>query len=301
MGQEVGFIGLGAMGLPMARNLVRRGFRLRVYNRSEGRSRELEKMGALVAPVPAEVASSDGIVVTMVSDDQALRAVTMGPDGICGRLGHGGLHVSMSTVSADLVGLLAEQHGRAGATLVAAPVSGRPDVAEAAALTAWLAGAAPGKARAREVLGAMAGAMYDVGDDPRAASIAKLAVNLMVFCSVELLAEGLELAERGGVDRMALASALTERLFSGAVFSGYAPRVASRADTPAGFKLALALKDIDLVLKAAAAGDVSLPFAHVLRQRLKSAYIKGLGEHDLAALASDLHPAGSEEVTQPGR
>ncbi len=289
------------MGLPMARNLVQRGFRVRVYNRSEGKSRELEKLGALTASVPAEVVAADGIVVTMVSDDQALRAVTMGTDGICGRLGHGGLHVSMSTVSPELIGLLAEQHRRAGAALVAAPVSGRPDVAEAAALTVWLAGAAPDKVRAREVLSAIAGAVFDVGDDPRAASVAKLAVNLLVLSSVEMLAEALELAERGGVDRTALASALTERMFTGPVFSGYAARVASRAHTPGGFKLALALKDIDLVLKAAAAGDVSLPFAHVLRQRLKSAYIKGMGEHDVAALAADLHPVHEpDEPVSPG-
>ena len=300
MGQDIGFVGLGAMGLPMARNLVQRGFRVRVFNRSEGKSRELVKLGAIAADVPADVVSADGIVITMVSHDQALRAVTLGPDGICGRLGHGGLHLSMSTVSPAVVRLLAEQHRRRGAALVSAPVSGRPEAAEAAALTVWLAGAAQHKARASEVLGAMSSSVHDMGEDPCAANVAKLAANLMALSSVEMLAEALELAERGGVDRKALAAALTERLFTGPVLSGYAARVAARADAPGGFKVALALKDIDLVLRAAAAGDAALPFAQALRQRLKWAYIKGLGEHDVSTLAADLHPAvAADEAALP--
>jgi 3-hydroxyisobutyrate dehydrogenase-like beta-hydroxyacid dehydrogenase len=298
MDQDIGFVGLGAMGLPMARNLIKRGFRVRVFNRSEDKARELVKLGAIVAAVPADVVGPDGIVITMVADDQALRAVTLGAGGISGRLGHGGLHLSMSTVSPDLVGLLAEQHRRSGATLVSAPVSGRPDVAEAAALTVWLAGAAPDKLRLREALGAMAGAIYDVGENPPAANVAKLATNLMVLSSVQMLAEALELAERGGVDRKALAAAWTERLFTGPVISGYAARVAARADAPGGFKVALALKDIDLVLRAAAASDAALPFADALRQRLKAAYINGLGEHDVSALAADLHAAAGRAVPQ---
>jgi 3-hydroxyisobutyrate dehydrogenase-like beta-hydroxyacid dehydrogenase len=300
MDRDIGFIGLGAMGLPMARNLLERGFRVRVYNRSEGRSRELVKLGAIASAVPADVVGPDGIVITMVSDDQALRVVTLGENGIGGRLGHGGLHISMSTVSPDLVRLLAEQHGRSGAALVSAPVSGRPDAAEAAALTVWLAGAGKDKVRARGVLAALASAIHDVGEHAPAANVAKLAANLMVLSSVEMLAEALELAERGGVDRKTLAAALTERLFTGPILSGYAARVAARSDTPAGFKLALALKDIDLVVRAAATTDATLPFAQVLRQRLKAAYIHGLGEHDVAALAADLqapdaagHPVAS--------
>src|SRR5258706_955962 len=137
----------------------------------------------------------------------------------------------------------------------------------------------------------MAGAIHDVGAEPAAGNVAKLAVNLMVLSSVETLAEVLELAARGGVDRRGLAAALTERLFTGPVITGYAMRLASGLSEEKGFKVALALKDIDLVLRAAAAADASLPFAQVLRERLRSVYLRGLGERDVSALAADLAPA----------
>src|SRR6266403_1635897 len=211
MDRDIGFIGLGNMGEPMARNLLQRGFRLRVYNRTAARTRELVRLGAVAVEVPADAVQADGLVITMVSDDPALEA--------------------------------------------------------------------------------MAGAIHDVGAEAAAGNVAKLAVNLMVLSSVETLAEVLELAARGGVDRRALAAALTERLFTGPVITGYAMRLASGLSEEKGFKVALALKDIDLVLRAAAAADASLPFAQVLRERLRSVYLRGLGERDVSALAADLAPA----------
>jgi 3-hydroxyisobutyrate dehydrogenase-like beta-hydroxyacid dehydrogenase len=297
MDRDIGFIGLGSMGLPMARNLLQRGFRLRVYNRTQNKARDLARLGAVVVDVPADTVAGDGLVITMVADDQALQAVTLGPGGIGGRLSRGGLHVSMSTVSPELVRKLAEQHGRAGSTLLCAPVSGRPDAAEAASLTVWLAGAEDAKRRARGALEAMASAIHDVGAEPAAGNIAKLAANLMVLSSVEMIGEALELAARGGVDRRTLAAALTERLFTGPVLTGYGMRMASGSIDEKGFKVALALKDIDLVLRQAAATDAALPFAHVLRERLRTAFVKGLGERDVSALATDLTPAPAVRVT----
>jgi 3-hydroxyisobutyrate dehydrogenase-like beta-hydroxyacid dehydrogenase len=297
MDREIGFIGLGNMGLPMARNLLQRGFRLRAYSRTPTKARDLARMGAVAVDVPADTVAADGLVITMVADDQALQAVTLGPGGIGARLSRGGLHVSMSTVSPELVRKLGEQHRQAGSALVSAPVSGRPDAAEAAALTVWLAGAEDGKRRAHGALEAMASAIHDVGTEPPAANIAKLAANLMVLSSVEMIAEALEFAERGGVDRGALAAALTERLFTGPVLTGYGMRLASRSIEEKGFKVNLALKDIDLVLRQAAATDATLPFAHVLRERLRAAFVRGLGECDVSALAADLAPATGARVT----
>jgi 3-hydroxyisobutyrate dehydrogenase-like beta-hydroxyacid dehydrogenase len=139
----------------------------------------------------------------------------------------------------------------------------------------------------------MASAIYDVGAEPPAGNVAKLAANLMVLSSVEALAEALELAARGGVDRRALAAALTERLFPGPVTGGYGMRLASGSVEEKGFKVALALKDIDLVLKTAASADVALPFAQALHHRLKSVYAKGMGQRDVSALAADLLPQTS--------
>jgi 3-hydroxyisobutyrate dehydrogenase-like beta-hydroxyacid dehydrogenase len=127
-----------------------------------------------------------------------------------------------------------------------------------------------------------------MGTEPHAASLAKLAANLMVLSSVEMFAEALEFAGRGGVDRRAFSAALTERLFTGPVLTGYGLRLASGSETEKGFKVALALKDIELVLNAAAASETALPFAQALRARLKSVAAKGLAERDVTAIASEL-------------
>src|SRR5260370_41920324 len=123
-----------------------------------------------------------------------------------------------------------KQHGRAGAALVATPVACGRDAAAAASLTVWMDGAETDKRRARPALEAMAGAIHDVGAEPPAGNIAKLAVNLMVLASVETLAEALELAARGGGDRKTLAGAVTGPLFTGPVLTGYSMPLASRSE-----------------------------------------------------------------------
>src|SRR5947209_17775340 len=99
MKETVGFIGLGSMGLPMATNLSKAGFGLRVYNRTAEKARPLLERGAILARSPAEAAAPGGIVVTMVSDDRAVEEVTLEPGGLLDRLGDG-VHVSMSTIAA---------------------------------------------------------------------------------------------------------------------------------------------------------------------------------------------------------
>src|SRR5258708_23536619 len=102
MSQSVGFIGLGSMGQPMVRSLLKAGYRVTVYNRSESRVRALVDAGAHAVSSPAGVVELDGTVITMVSDDAALEDVTLGAQGLLGRLGSGGIHISMSTGPPDL-------------------------------------------------------------------------------------------------------------------------------------------------------------------------------------------------------
>src|SRR5260370_27187017 len=96
MKETVGFIGLGSMGLPMATNLIKAGFGLRVYNRTAAKARPLLEQGAILARSPAETAAPGGIVITMVSDDRAVEEITLGPGGLLDRLGEG-VHVSVGT------------------------------------------------------------------------------------------------------------------------------------------------------------------------------------------------------------
>src|SRR5689334_17601788 len=125
----VGFIGLGNLGAPMARNLVAAGFPVRVYNRTAEKARPLAELGATVARSTAGVASAGGVVITIVSDDAAVREVC--DDGMLAALGRGGIHLSMSTILPATAEELARSHARHGVTYVAAPVFGRPEAAAA--------------------------------------------------------------------------------------------------------------------------------------------------------------------------
>src|ERR1700719_4658264 len=127
MKETVGFIGLGGMGLAMATNLLKAGFRLRVYNRTAEKARPLLEQGATPARSPAEAAEPGGVVVTMVSDDRALEEVTLGANGLLARLGNG-VHLSMSTIAPRTTRRLADLHRERGARYIASPVFGKPGV-----------------------------------------------------------------------------------------------------------------------------------------------------------------------------
>ena len=126
--ETIGFIGLGNMGLGIATNLLKAGFGLRVYNRTAEKARPLLEQGATLAGSPAEAVEPGGIVVTMLTDDRAVEDVTLGADGVLERLGDG-VHLSMSTIAPHTARRLADVHRERGASYIASPVFGKPDVA----------------------------------------------------------------------------------------------------------------------------------------------------------------------------
>jgi 3-hydroxyisobutyrate dehydrogenase-like beta-hydroxyacid dehydrogenase len=278
-----GFIGLGLMGSPMAINLAKAGHRLRVYNRSPDKANPVQAHGALPCRTPADVAESGGIVVTMVADDAVLEKVTFGKDGFAHGLGRGGIHLSMSTISADTSRDLAARHRELGADYVAAPVFGRPNAAQAAKLWICQSGSAAAKQRVGPLLDAMGQGVYDFGEEVGAANVAKLAGNFMIAAALESMAEAYTLAEKHGLDRRMLSDFLTQTIFASPVYANYGGIVAAKQADWIGFVLRLALKDLNLVLDAAEAGRAPMPFANIVHDRLISAIAKGRGEEDWTA------------------
>lgn len=287
MSQSVGFIGLGSMGQPMVRNLLKASYRVTVYNRSESRVRALVDAGALAVSSPAEAVEPDGMVITMVSDDTALEDVTLGAQGLLGRLGSGGIHISMSTVSPDLAHKLAELHRQHGSSYVAAPVFGRPQAAAAAQLRICFAGPVAAKERIEPVLQAL-GQSFDFGEQPRQANVVKLCGNFMIVSAIEAMGEALTLAEKNGVDRSAMMSMFTQTIFACPLYQTYGPMIAEKRFTPPGFQLQLGLKDIDLFLANASQVQAPLPLAHLIQNRLLSSMAKGRGESDLSRLTQSV-------------
>lgn len=285
MTETIGFIGLGSMGRPMANNLLAAGFDLRIYNRTPGKAVDLTASGARAVATPVEAVVPGGIVVTMVANDAALEAVTLGVEGIASGLGSGGVHLSMSTVSPQLARRLADVHREHGSHYVAAPVLGRPAAAAAGKLFILLSGSAEAKERVASLLAVMGQATRDLGDDPTQGHVAKLAANFMILSLVEVYAEVLAFAEKNGIGRQDMARLFGDTILNAPLFHLYGELLARENYAPPGFRLALGLKDIELILATGALSRTPTPVADLVHNRLLTAVAKGRSELDVTALA----------------
>lgn len=285
MANEIGFIGVGAMGLPMAENLIAAGYQLRVHNRTAAKAAPLADRGAQIFSTAAQTAISGSIVITIVSDDAALENLVVGPDTIAHRLAPGGVHLSMSTVSPALSRRLADYHKQCGSEYVAAPVLGRPEAVKAG--SAWLLASGPARAKdkVRPLLDIIGQKTFDMGEDPGAANVVKLAGNFMLIAAIEAMAEAFTMVEKQGVDPVAAMETLTETAFASPVYQGYGKAIAQGIHEPAGFRLELGLKDVSLMLAAGAEARAPMPLASLARDRFLASLAKGRGNMDWSAMA----------------
>jgi 3-hydroxyisobutyrate dehydrogenase-like beta-hydroxyacid dehydrogenase len=279
---EIAFLGLGNMGFPMARNLLRAGHSLKVWNRTPEKAKELIAEGAEVAATPADAVTKGAAVVTMLSDDQALESLAKGPNGFLKPLGNG-LHVSMSTVSPALNRRLAVEHTAFGGSLVAAPVFGRPDAAAAAKLNIPCSGPAGARAKALPILKALGQRVQDFGEDPGAANVVKLCGNYLIFAATQALAESLAVAQANGLDRRDVLEFYVSTNFACPVYQAYGGRIADEDYSEGGFKLGLAFKDLRLFGEQS--GTRGLKLLDLLENRFGEAMGKGWEEMDVTALA----------------
>jgi len=275
MTDTIAVIGLGQMGLPIAERLLAAGHRLAVYNRTAAKAQSLAAKGARVAANPADAAAGATLVITMLADDKALEAVTSGDGGLLGTLAPGGVHLSMSTVSPETARRLAVAHREWESDYVAAPVFGRPDAAAAGKLWVAMAGPAVARERAKAAAGAFSQGVYEFGEDPAAANVAKLAGNFLIAAALEAMAEAFALGEKNGLDRTALATLFGDTLFNCPIYRGYGAMIAGERYEPAGFRVGLGLKDVRLAQAAADASAVPMPLAGLLHDRLLGLLAQG--------------------------
>lgn len=283
MPETIGFIGLGHMGRHMAANLLQAGFAIRVYNRTRDKARDLEKRGAKVVDRPEQVAEPGGIVVSMLANDQALESAA--GEALADRLGKGGLHISMSTVLPTTNERLAELYAKHGAAVIAAPVFGRPESAEARKLWICVSGEPSQKERAKPVFDALGQGVFDFGQRVGAANVVKLAGNFMLTAAIETMAEASALAEKNGIPREKLLGMLAQTLFNCPIYTGYGKRIIDADFEKVGFALPLALKDMTLAHQTAAASQTPMPVLSLLVDRYISARAKGRDKLDASALA----------------
>jgi len=279
---KIGFIGLGHMGSPIARNLIKAGHELTVYNRTRSKA---EGLGAQVANTPADAARDAEVVITMLADDDAVKEVVFGADGLSNTLRPGAIHVSMSTISVALSQELAEEHRELKQGYVSAPVFGRPQAAEAAKLFVVAAGDPEAVKNCETLFSAIGQKTFPMGEDPIAANVVKLSGNFMIASVIECLGEALSLVRKYKVDPAKYLEMLTSTLFAAPVYKTYGDLIVKEQFEPAGFRLKLGLKDVRLALAAAEAQAVPMPVASVIRDHALEGIANGMADKDWSSLA----------------
>jgi 3-hydroxyisobutyrate dehydrogenase-like beta-hydroxyacid dehydrogenase len=282
---DVTFIGLGNMGAPMARNLIRAGHSLTVYNRTRTRAEPLQAAGARIAATPADAARAAETLITMLADDQAVEEILFTPGRALEALHPGGVHISMSTISMALSDRLTDAHHDRQQHLIAAPVFGRPDAAAAAKLFIVAAGPPDQIQRCRPLFDALGQKTFPMGEHPPLAIVVKLAGNFLITAVLESLAEAMALVRKSGVDAQTFLDFLTGSLFAAPVYRTYGSLVAADRFEPAGFKLPLGFKDNRLLLAAAEEAAVPLPLASLVHDRFVAALAQGFAESDWSVIA----------------
>lgn len=281
---NVGFIGLGRMGVGMAANLLKAGHQVTVYNRTPEKASALLAQGAKAAARVSDACRNEA-VITMLANDEAVESVALGKDGIVNTLPAGAMHISSSTISVALSEKLTQAHAKAGQRFLAAPVFGRPNAAAAGQLNIVVGGEPAAVKAATPLFEAMGQKTYVLSDKPGAANLVKLSGNFLIASVIESLGEALALVGKGGVDRGQYMEMLTSSIFSAPVYKVYGGLIVSGEFEPAGFAASLGQKDIRLTLAAAEELRVPMPLASLLRDRFLTLLAQGGENLDWAAIS----------------
>jgi 3-hydroxyisobutyrate dehydrogenase-like beta-hydroxyacid dehydrogenase len=284
---RVGFIGLGRMGQGMAARILSAGHDLVVFNRSPEKATELVKAGAVLAPSIAGACEGREIVITMVTDDAALREVVYGAAGVRDSLAAGDIHLAMGTHAVAEIQKVNTAHTEKKQIFVAAPVLGRPDMAAIGQVSIVAGGPAQAVKKCDPLFQVMAKRTFQCGDKPEHASITKLANNFMLGCAIGAMAEGFSLVRKYGVVPQVFYEVMTEGLFAAPAYKVYGKIMVDEAYDKVGFTTLLGLKDFGLIMAAAEAARVPLPSGNAVRDRLLSAIAHNDGTKDWAVIGRE--------------
>jgi 3-hydroxyisobutyrate dehydrogenase-like beta-hydroxyacid dehydrogenase len=272
------------MGTGMARNLLRAGHQVTVYNRTRDKADVLAAEGVRVADSPADAVRDCEVAVTMLADDHAVEQVVFGENGLAAALKAGAVHISSSTISTNLARRLAAEHAKRGQQYVSAPVFGRPDAAEAKKLLVVVAGPAQTLNRCQLVFDAVGRQTFVAGAEPWQANAVKLCGNFMIASMIETFGEAYATLRKANVTPHLFLDVMNA-LFASPVYANYGRIIADEQFEPAGFALKLGLKDIRLALETGHECAAPMPVASVVRDHFLSAIALGQGESDWSSVA----------------
>jgi 3-hydroxyisobutyrate dehydrogenase len=281
---KIGWIGIGNMGVPMVKNLVKAGFEVTIYNRTRARAEALQQeVEVAIADSPAELVAGSDMVITMVSDDAALLEIYTGADGVLsGNVPANLLAIDMSTVSPETTKKVAELCKAKGIGYLDAPVSGSVKPAQDAQLIIMVGGQTGDFERAQPVFNALGKASLLLGDNG-AGNNAKLAINLFLAITLQGFSEAVLLAQQLGIDT----AQFLDIVNNGAVGSGIT-KIKSAAILDDNFKAAFALKHLAKDLGLAQQQGMHLPASMAVLNTYREALAAGLGNEDVIAVINQL-------------
>ena len=291
---KIGFIGLGIMGKPMSRNLLKAGYELVVFNRSKGAVNELVAAGAKAAENPREVAEQAEIVITMLPNSPHVREVVLGEAGVIEGAAKGSVVIDMSSIAPLVSREIAARLAEKGIEMLDAPVSGGEPKAIEGTLSVMVGGKKETFDKCLPVMKAMASSVVLVGS-AGAGNVAKLANQIIVALNIAAISEALVLAAKAGADPDLVYQAIRGGLAGSAVLDAKAPLIMDRKFNP-GFRIDLHIKDLNNVLETSHSIGVPLQLTASVMEIMQALKVDGLGDADHGSLVRYYEKMAGVEV-----
>ncbi len=292
--KRIGFIGVGIMGKPMAKNLLKAGYPLVVYDRHREKVEELMREGAKGASSSKEVAQESEVVITMLPDSPDVEDVVLGPEGVLEGAGEGTILIDMSSINPLVARRVAAEAAKKGVRMLDAPVSGGEPGAKTGTLAIMVGGEEALFRECEPILKVMGKSVVLVGDIG-AGNITKLANQIMVAINIEGLSEALILAAKAGVNPELVYEAVRGGLAGSNALDAKAPLI-FKGNFKAGFRIRLHQKDLNNALMTGKELDVPLPVTGIVQQMLSSIIADGHGDYDHGGIATFLEKIANFEV-----
>jgi 3-hydroxyisobutyrate dehydrogenase-like beta-hydroxyacid dehydrogenase len=288
--EKVGWVGLGKMGVPMARNIFKAGYPLTVFNRTKAKTKELADQGAHVADSPRSLAAHVDVIISMISDDRAMEAISVGPEGVFEGAKQGTIFIEMSTVSPVASKRIAEAAEKKGITYLRAPVMGSIPRAESRTLGILASGPKDTYDQCKDILGALGNITYYLGTGEEA-RIMKLVLNMQVGIISAMTAEALTFGEAGGMDWKQMIDIILNSNVA-IPMTGFKAESLKDRNFPGLFTANQMAKDLDIILDTGKAMNTPLPITSVVRQFLGIMKARGKGEKDFWEILTLLEELG---------
>jgi len=283
---QIGFIGLGNLGAILVRNLVDKEYKLHLYNRTKEKLEMYSKEATLHDSLPS-IAQACDIILSIVSDDKAVQAISLGKEGLVENMKPGTVHICLSTISPSASVSLNQVYKEKEIDYVTATVIGRPEAARNRNLVICYSGYSTEKEAIFSILKDMGGAkIFEFGDDPKMAAAVKVCNNFLIVAAIEAMGETFNLIEKAGVDPKLFYEMITDTVFNSPIYKNYGKIITEKNYKEAGFTSQLGLKDTKLALAMADESSTPLPLGDLIRNRFFINHNHGRNDWDWTSIVT---------------